>query len=73
VVPSGVAGAAAGAAKAATQSGGLDDAGKAQAQQQQAAAEQAKALGNSQLNADVVGYGSCSVTDVRNGKEGCGS
>lgn len=72
VVPAGVAGAAAGAAKAATDAGGLDDAGKAQSQQQQAA-DKAKDLSNSQLSADVVGYGSCSVADVRNGAPGCGS
>jgi filamentous hemagglutinin len=70
VVPAGVAGAAAGAAKAATESGGLDDAGKSQSQQQ--AVDQAKAANNSQLSADVVGYGSCSVADVRSGAAGCG-
>ncbi|MGZ8243983.1 filamentous haemagglutinin family protein [Methylomagnum sp.] len=69
VVPAGAAAAAAGAAKAATQSGGLDDAGKTQDQQ---AENQAKSMNNSQLSADVVGYGQCSVADVRAGTPGCG-
>ncbi len=68
VIPAGVSGAAAGAAKAATQSGGLDDAGKARDDE---SGDKKKTMG-SILNTDVVGYGHCSVADVRGGAAGCG-
>ena len=84
VVSPGVSGAAAGAAKAATQSGGLDDGAKSQdsAAQQAAAASAAEAAANEAqanlanntvLNAEVIGYGECSVQDVLAAKAGCGS
>ena len=39
---------------------------------QAAAREKAANVTASILNVDVVGYGNCSVSDVRDGKEGCG-
>jgi filamentous hemagglutinin len=64
VVPSGAASAAAGAAKAS----GADTAGKTGNESEGAA----KSASNSILNADVVGYGECSVADVMNGTTKCG-
>jgi hypothetical protein len=39
---------------------------------QATAREKAANVTASILNVDVVGYGNCSVSDVRDGKEGCG-
>ncbi|MDO9106869.1 MAG: filamentous hemagglutinin family protein [Methylovulum sp.] len=64
VVPAGAASAAASAAKQAT-SGTDDDAKDKQNNGQ-------KKSTVSMLSADVVGYGDCSVADVREGKPGCG-
>lgn len=75
VISPGVSGAAASVAKAATQAGGLDDAGRSQVSAALQAANEAQAnLANNsnQLNAEIVGYGECSVQDVLSGKEGCG-
>jgi filamentous hemagglutinin len=71
VIPAGVSGAAAGAAKAATESGGLDQAGKAQDEGEDSEKKKS-AKGSSILSTDVVGYGKCSVADVRDGATGCG-
>ncbi|TAN49941.1 MAG: filamentous hemagglutinin N-terminal domain-containing protein [Methylococcaceae bacterium] len=64
VVPGGAAAAATSAAKSAMQSG-EDDEKKAQS-------GEAKKATVSLLSADVVGYGDCSVADVREEKPGCG-
>jgi len=66
VVPSGADGAATSASRAA---GLTDDAGS-KAQEQGADAKQKATV--SILTTDVVGYGECSVGDVRDGKAGCG-
>ncbi len=65
VVPAGADSAAASAAKSATQNA-TQDSNEAKDE-----ARAAKA-GASILSADVVGYGQCSVTEVREGKPGCG-
>jgi hypothetical protein len=64
VVPAGAASAAAGAAKSATQ----DQDGEATRRHD----DERKKATVSQISADVIGYGDCSVSDVREGKAGCG-
>jgi hypothetical protein len=64
VVPSGAASAAASAAKQAT-TGNEDEANKSNDSDK-------KKTTVSLLSTDVVGYGKCSVADVRDGKKGCG-
>jgi filamentous hemagglutinin len=68
VVPAGADSAAAGAAKSASQTAAADSSSG----QNKDAADRKKAVA-SLLSADVVGYGQCSVADVRGGKPGCGS
>jgi hypothetical protein len=66
VVPAGAASAAASAAKSATQNNNDDtnDTNNSEKDKKKSAI--------SMLSADVVGYGDCSVADVREGKQGCG-
>ncbi|MDD5273142.1 MAG: filamentous hemagglutinin family protein [Methylovulum sp.] len=64
VVPSGAASAAASAAKQATAMNDDEEAKSNGTDQKKSAV--------SMLSADVVGYGNCSVGDVRDGKQGCG-
>lgn len=71
VIPAGVSGAAAGAAKAATESGGLDQPGKSPEETEEDEKKK-KSSSSSILSTDVVGYGKCSVADVRDGATGCG-
>ncbi|MFI3155213.1 MAG: filamentous hemagglutinin family protein, partial [Methylococcaceae bacterium] len=63
-VPAGAAGAATSAAKSATQSNDNDDNKNSDSGKKKSAV--------SMISADVVGYGDCSVGDVREGKAGCG-
>ena len=63
-VPAGAAGAAASAAKSASQSNDGDDTKHNDSDDKKSAV--------SMISADVVGYGECSVGDVREGKAGCG-
>jgi len=67
VVPAGADSAATGAAKAAT---GMDPGAEDKATDSDGAGKQAAV---SMLSVDVVGYGECSVADVRAGKESCGT
>ncbi len=64
-VPAGAASAATSAAKSATQTNDNDDNNKHSDSDQANSAV-------SMISADVVGYGDCSVADVREGKAGCG-
>ncbi|PPD41636.1 MAG: filamentous hemagglutinin [Methylobacter sp.] len=64
VVPSGASSAAASAAKQATTGNEEEDSKTNDSDKKKAAV--------SLLSADVVGYGECSVADVRDGKKGCG-
>jgi filamentous hemagglutinin len=68
VVPAGADAAAAGVAKSAAR---MADDGEGQ-QAARDAADRKRAAVGSLLSADVVGYGPCSVADVRDGKAGCG-
>lgn len=63
-VPAGAASAATSAAKSATQANGEDDNKNSDSDKAKSAV--------SMISADVVGYGDCSVADVREGKAGCG-
>ncbi|MGI9210868.1 MAG: filamentous hemagglutinin family protein [Methylococcaceae bacterium] len=69
VIPTGASGAAAGAARAATQTGEADQ--NDPNRNADAEARGRKAMG-SLLRSEVVGFGSCSVADVRSGQPGCG-
>ncbi len=62
--PAGAASAATSAAKSATQANGEDDDKARDSDKAKSAV--------SMISADVVGYGDCSVADVREGKAGCG-
>ncbi len=63
-VPAGATSAAANAAKSATQTNGDDE--------DKHSDDDKKKSTVSMISADVVGYGDCSVADVREGKAGCG-
>ena len=65
VIPTGVSGAAAGAAKAANASGGSGENDPARDQEAQ---ERARKATGSLLSSEVVGYGNCSVANVRSGQ-----
>ena len=65
VVPSGAATATASVAKSATQTNDDNESNNSQSD--------AKKPTTSMLSADVISYGRCSVTDVREGKSGCGT
>jgi hypothetical protein len=65
VIPTGASGAAAGAAKAANASGGSDENDPTRDQEAQ---ERARKAVGSLLSSEVVGYGNCSVADVRSGQ-----
>jgi hypothetical protein len=71
VVPSGAAGAATSATKSATQMS--DDANNSNNNRDDNANNKDKnKVVMSLLSADVIGYGNCSIADVREGKAGCG-
>ena len=64
VVPAGAASAAASAAKSAAQNNDSED--------RKTSTADSKKTTVSALSVDVIGYGECSVADVREGKSGCG-
>ena len=69
VIPTGVSGAAAGAARAATTTTGP---GENDGRRDEEARERGRKAMGSLLSSEVIGYGHCSVAEVRNGQPECG-